>query len=261
MPLFARQGKRLIGLTDCGQKVLAHAVEALRQTSNIVAVGSDALKQDRGVLRLGTTHTQARYVLPPVVRRFIAEYPEVELQVHQGTPTQLADLCRRDLIDLAICTEALAEDSDLETLPCYRWNRSLIAPAGHSVLQARSLTLSTLCEYPLITYVLGFTGRGRLSDTFNKAGLHPRIVLSAADSDVIKTYVLQGLGVGIIASMAFQSEQDEGVEVRDLSHLFPWEVTRIAYARDKYLRRFAQHFVEMFCAHSVVVESSLKPCG
>lgn len=261
MRLFVRHGKRLIGLTDCGEKVLAHAVEALRQTSNITAVGSDASDEERGILRLGTTHTQACYVLPPVVSRFSADYPLVELQIHQGTPSQLADLALRDLVDLAICTEAIADENGLETVPCYRWNRLLIAPQSHAVLLRQPLTLEALCDYPVITYVYGFTGRGHFSDTFLKAGLQPHVVLSAADTDVIKTYVRQGLGIGIIASLAFQPEKDQGLIARDLSHLFPWEVTRVAYSRDKYLRRYVHRFIDLFCARSAVLEAEMQGCS
>jgi LysR family cys regulon transcriptional activator len=245
-PLFVRHGKRLVGLTEVGEQVFRHACDALRQTANIVAVGRDHLEEDRGVLRLGATHTQARYVLPPVIRRFAADYPAVELQIHQGTPGQLVDMALRDRVDLAICTEALGDEIALQTIPCYRWNRCMIAPRAHPVLDVEPMTLATLCAYPIITYVFGFTGRGGFSDAFAKAGLHPKVVLSAADTDVIKTYVREGLGVGIIAALAYQPGEDADLGIRDLADLFPWEVTKIAYARDKYLRRYHQHFVDIF---------------
>ncbi|MBK1723956.1 LysR substrate-binding domain-containing protein [Thiocystis violacea] len=249
-PLFARQGKRLVGLTEVGGQVARYAEEALRQTGNILAVGRDHVEEASGVLRLGATHTQARYVLPPVIRRFASAYPEVELQIHQGTPGQLVDLVLRDRVDLAICTEALGDEIGLQAIPCYRWNRGLIAPRTHPLLDVEPLTLASLCEHSLVTYVFGFTGRGSFSDAFAKAGLRPRVVLSAADTDVIKTYVREGLGVGIIATLAYQPKEDVDLGMRDLSALFPWEVTKIAYARDKHLRKYHQHFIDSFKAHT-----------
>jgi len=198
------------------------------------------------VLRIGSTHTQARYVLPPVLRRFSQAYPEVEVQILQSTPGQLVEMTLAGQVDLAICTEAIGEHPAFTTLPSYRWNRCLIAPLGHPVLSRRPISLGVLCEYPMITYLYGFTGRGRLSSSFAKVGLRPRVVLSAADTDVIKTYVREGMGVGVIADLAFQPEQDADLGMRDLSHLFPWEVTKVAYVREKYVRRFQQRFMDLF---------------
>jgi len=248
--LFVRHGKRLVGLTEVGEQVLQHANEVLRQTGNILAVGRDHVEDDQGVLRLGATHTQARYVLPPVIRRFVSAYPAVELQIHQGTPGQLVEMALRDVVDLAICTEALGDEAGLQALACYRWNRCLIAPQAHPLLEAEPLTLEALGAFPLVTYVFGFTGRGNLSNAFAKAGVTPNVVLSAADTDVIKAYVREGLGVGVIAALAFEPDEDADLGVRDLSGLFPWEVTKIAYARDKYLRRYHQRFIEIFKAET-----------
>jgi LysR family transcriptional regulator, cys regulon transcriptional activator len=245
-PLFQRHGKRLVGLTEAGGEVLRHARSMLAEAASIVAVGRDHVEEARGVLRIGTTHTQARYVLPPVVRAFCEAYPEVEVQIHQGTPAELVEMALGDRVDLAICTEAIGEHPALVTFPSYRWNRSLIAPREHPVLERRPISLGVLCEYPLITYVAGFTGRTSLSQTFAKVGLHPKVVLSAADADVIKTYVRAGLGIGIIADLAFQADSDRDLERRSLNHLFPWEVTRIAHRKNKYVRRFQQRFIELF---------------
>jgi LysR family transcriptional regulator, cys regulon transcriptional activator len=245
-PLFVRTGKRLTGLTDAGGKVLAHARGTLAEVANIVAIGRDHVEEGRGLLRIGSTHTQARYVLPPVLRRFGQAYPEVEVQILQSTPGQLVEMTLTDQVDLAICTEAIGEHPALTTLPSYRWNRCLIAPLGHPVLVRRPISLGVLCEYPMITYLYGFTGRGSLSSSFAKVGLRPKVVLSAADTDVIKTYVREGMGVGVIADLAFQPEQDADLGMRDLSHLFPWEVTKIAHLREKYVRRFQQRFVDLF---------------
>ncbi|MGI9320886.1 MAG: LysR substrate-binding domain-containing protein [Thiogranum sp.] len=244
--LFVRNGKRLTGLTKVGEQVVQYARKALAETHNILDVGRDHVEQSSGVLRIGTTHTQARYVLPPVIKVFNKTYPEVELQIHQGTPQQLVEMALHDLVDLSICTENLAEHPQLTAVPCYKWNRSLIVQSGHPLLKLRRLTLKALCNYPIITYVFGFTGRGHFSDTFAKHGLKPRVVLSAADTDVIKTYVREGMGVGIIASLAYTPEQDHDLVMHDLSNLFPLEVTKIAYLKGKYLRRYQQRFIELF---------------
>jgi len=255
--LFQRHGKRLLGLNEAGERVLAFARDALGALGNISALGRDHSQDDSGVLRIGATHTQARYVLPPVIRQFAAEYPAVALELHQGTPAQLIDMVVRDAVDLAVCTEGLGEHLALTAVPCYRWNRCLIAPAGHPVLEQEPLTLGVLCGYPIITYVFGFTGRGNLSNAFAAQGLVPRVVLGAADTDVIKTYVREGLGIGIIAAMAYQPSADTDLVRLDLSDLFPWEVTKIAYRRDKYLRTFQRRFIAVFRAKT----AGLAPRG
>ena len=244
--LFIRKGKRLIGLTEIGDLVAAHARMALASVNSIRVIGQDYINQGDGVLRIGTTHTQARYVLPPVIKAFNQAYPQVEVQIHQGTPKQLVQWAANDELDFAICTEALAQSRQLTNIPCYKWNRSLITLADHPLQQLENLTLEDLCHYPLITYVYGFTGRGHFSETFREAGLVPHVVLSAADTDIIRTYVLEEMGIGIIASMALD-EPDNGItRNRDVSHLFPWEVTRIAYLNDKYLRHYEQTFIDLF---------------
>ncbi|MCP4769357.1 MAG: LysR family transcriptional regulator [Gammaproteobacteria bacterium] len=244
--LFIRKGKRLIGLTEIGDLVAAHARMALASVNSIHAIGRDYINQGDGVLRIGTTHTQARYVLPPVIKAFNKAYPQVEVQIHQGTPKQLVQWAANDELDFSICTEALADSNKLTNIPCYKWNRSLITLADHPLQKIDDLRLEDLCHYPLITYVYGFTGRGHFSDTFREAGLVPHVVLSAADTDIIRTYVLEEMGIGIIASMALD-EPDNGItRNRDVSHLFPWEVTRIAYLNNKYLRHYEQTFIDLF---------------
>ncbi|WP_295383897.1 LysR substrate-binding domain-containing protein [uncultured Thiodictyon sp.] len=244
--LFHRQGKRLAGLTEAGEAAVVYARQTLAGAASLAAVGRDQSGQTSGTLRIGATHTQARYILPPVVRRFAGEFPEVEVQIHQGTPGQLVELVVRDSVDLAICTEALANEPALEAVHCYRWNRCVIAPLGHPLLAVPVMTLELLCEYPMITYVFGFTGRGNFSTAFAREGLRPRVVLSAADTDVIKTYVREGMGIGIIADLAYEPTLDADLGRRDLSHLFPWEVTKVAYLRDKYLRRYQRRFIDLF---------------
>lgn len=249
-PLFRRHGKRLVGLTEAGGKVLEHARGMLAEVADIVAIGRDYVEEGRGTLRIGTTHTQARYVLPAVLHRFSDAYPEVEVQILQGTPAQLVDMTLADQVDLAICTEAIGDHPSLVSLPSYRWNRCLIALRGHPVLSRQPISLGVLCEYPMITYVFGFTGRRTLSSSFAKVGLRPKVVLSAVDTDIIKTYVREGMGIGVIADLAFQPEHDSDLEARDLSHLFPWEVTKIAYAKEKYVRRFQRRFMDLFQQHA-----------
>jgi len=243
--LFVRQGKRLVALTAAGEEVLPQARQALAVREGILAVGRDHVEEARGVLRLGTTHTQARYVLPPVIRAFRHAYPAVSLQIHQGTPVQLAEWAEADAVDLAICTETIGARPSLVAVPCYRWNRSLIAPCGHPILARRPLTLEAICDWPLITYVSGFTGSGHLHSTFARVDLRPDIVLSAADTDVIKTYVREGLGIGLIATVAYSERADADLGMRDLSGLFPWETTLLAHRRGTYLRRFQRHFMEL----------------
>jgi LysR family cys regulon transcriptional activator len=246
VPLFRRQGKRLVALTPAGEQALHHARRALADVANIHAIGEEQCDPGSGDLRIGATHTQARYVLPPVLRRFTAAYPQVALQLHQGTPQQLVEMALDDRVDLAICTEELGRRDELTAIPSYRWNRCLIAPTGHPILAVRPITLELLCEYPLVTYVFGFTGRGRFSNAFAREGLEPRIVLGAADTDIIKVYVREGMGVGIIADIAYHPDEDTDLGARSLSHLFPDETTRIAHHKHKMLRGFQRHFIECF---------------
>lgn len=244
--LFHRQGKRLTGITAAGERVLHYARKTLADTENILSVGRDFTAETKGTLRLGTTHAQACYVLPSVLRVFRKAYPDVVVQIHQGNPKQLVEMAMNDDVDLSICTEALADSPALETLNCYRWNRSLIAPPDHPVLEQHPLSLDTLCEYPIISYVSGFTGGSHFQKSFARLGLKPKVVLSAADTDVIKTYVREGFGIGIIVSFAHSEKNDSDLAVIDLSRLFPWETTRIAYNRDKYLRSYESHFIKLF---------------
>jgi DNA-binding transcriptional LysR family regulator len=244
--LFLRNGRRLVGLTLAGERVLQYARNILSDVANIQAVGKEHVAQEQGILRIGTTHTQARYVLPPVLRHFSQAYPAVELQILEGNPRELIDMAIEDKVDFAICTEALARHSELTSIECSRWNRCLIAPHDHPVLGEAEVSLQGLCRFPLITYVVGFTGRGHIDQTFRQAGLTPHVVLSATDTDVIKTYVREGMGIGIISDLAYEQDKDTDLVMRGLNHLFPWEVTKIGYRRDKYLRTYHQNFIDCF---------------
>lgn len=244
--LFVRRGKRLAGLTEAGEQARQHARRVLAEMASLRDLGADMRADGGGRLRIGATHTQARYVLPAAIRRLRREHPDLDVEIQQGRPEQLVEWALDDRLDLAICTESLAEHTGLITIPCNRWQRCLIAPLDHPILAARPISLELLCEHPLVTYVHGFTGRGRFNNSFARDGLKPRIVLSAADSDVIKCYVREGLGVGIIADLALEPGVDDDLGRRSLGHLFPAEVTRIAYPKGKYLRRAHQAFVEIF---------------
>lgn len=246
VPLVQRHGKRLLGLTPAGDQVLQHARATLAGAANILAISRDQTGDSRGILRIGTTHAQARYVLPPLINRFRVAFPEVEIQLHQATPNQLVVMLQQDAVDLAICTEAIGHHPDLISSPCYRWNRCLIAPQSHPLLVVRPISLELLGSQPLVTYVHGFTGRGHFSDAFAREGMRPRVTVSAADADVIKTYVREGFGIGIIADLAYDPQLDQDLDRRNLSHLFPWEVTRMAQARSKHPRVFQRAFMELF---------------
>ncbi|MEJ2424226.1 MAG: LysR substrate-binding domain-containing protein [Candidatus Thiodiazotropha sp.] len=257
--LFVRKGKRLIALTAAGEAVLNYARQALSVRENILAVGRDHVEERSGVLRIGTTHTQACYVLPAVIRTFRRDFPAVRLQIHQGTPQEVLEMALNDRVDFSICTEELGEHSSLNAIPCYRWNRGLIAPKGHPILETKPLSLEHICSYPLITYTFGFTGASHMQTTFARAGLMPDVILSAADTDVIKTYVREGLGVGLIASMAYSPKQDRDLEMRDLSHMLPWETTWVAYHKNKYLRRYQQQFIDLLDA--MILENGVTKPG
>lgn len=260
-PLFERKGKRLTGLTELGYQVEQQARESLNAVNNIKLLSQDQQNQSEGILRIGCTHTQARYILPPVIKAFNQTYPLVEFQMHQGNPLQLVEWAGNDRVDFSICTEELAESSKLQSIPCYRWNRSLITLPGHPLQKISKPTLHDLCDYPLITYVVGFTGRQHFNNSFKQAGLKPNTVLSAADTDIIKAYVLDGLGIGVIANMSYQSKTDKGLLKVDLSHLFEWETTRIAYLKNKYLRHYQKTFIELFLQFIRQDKTSrFKPC-
>ena len=247
--LFIRKGKRLIGLTDFGGKIEQQARMAMNCMGNIQRLAEDENRSNEGLLRIGCTHTQARYILPPVIHRFNRQFPNIELQIHQGNPQQLVQWAANDLVDFSICTEELAQSDQLESVACYRWNRCLITRPGHPLQKLDSVSLNDLCEYPIITYVMGFTGRGNFDQAFRQAQLKPNTVLSAADTDIIKAYVLDGLGIGVIASMAFNPDLDQALQSRDLNDLFQWETTRIAYLKNRYIRGYQKTFIDLFLLH------------
>lgn len=245
--LFRRHGKQLQAFSPAGQAVLLQARNILQRVEGIRRSAADARDASRGTLAIATTHTQSRYRLPPVISRFVARYPDVELQMQQGTPPHVAELVVRGEADLAIATEALDDYPELVTMPCFRWNRAVLVPRQHPLAQlAAPLSLQDLAAWPLVTYVHGFTGRSRVDLAFERAGLQPKVVITAADADVIKTYVRLGMGVGVIASMAVEAERDSDLVALDASALFDWSTTSIAFLRDTALRGYMQDFISLF---------------
>ncbi len=247
--IFVRNGKRLAALTEPGKVIVEVAERMLLDAANLKQVGQEFRAQDSGSLSIATTHTQARYALPRVVKEFTQSYPGVKLSLHQGSPTQIADQVLSGEVDIGIATESLALYDELITLPCYEWHHCVVVPPKHPLLLEKRLTLKKLAQYPLITYDFAFTGRNKINQAFNDAGIEPNIALTAIDADVIKTYVELGLGVGIVAQMAFIPDRDRHLRMLDAGHLFQPSTTRIAIRKNQYLRGFAYHFIEVFAPH------------
>jgi len=247
--LFARDGRQLTHLTPAGEAVLEYAERALREIDNLVRVASDHRDPGQGTLTLATTHTQARYALPAPVHRFRDRHPEVRLRLYQGTPQQIAGMVVRREADLAIATESLHLFEGLVLLPCYLWNRCLIVPPDHPLAKESPVSLQRLAQFPLITYVFGLTGQSRVNAAFSEQGLEPEVVLAATDAEVIKTYVREGLGVGIVADMATGSVAEEGLIALSADHLFDPSITSIAFRRKEPLRGFTRDFLQEFAPH------------
>ena len=247
--IFQRSGKHLTEITPAGQAIIQVAGHILGEVENIKRIAAEHCDDTRGTLSIATTHTQARYVLPPTIKKFIKDYPDVSLHMHQGTPMQISELAANRNVDFAIATEALELFDDLIMLPCYRWNRSIIVPDGHPLTEMDRITLEAVAEYPIVTYVFGFTGRSQLDNAFYARGLTPKVVFTAVDADVIKTYVKLGLGIGIIATLAFDEGADSGLKALDASHLFEYSVTNIGFRRGSFLRTYMIDFITLFAPH------------
>jgi LysR family transcriptional regulator, cys regulon transcriptional activator len=261
LELFIRKGKRLLGLTEPGHELVHIVDRMLMDARNIKSIADQFSNKDHGQLTIVTTHTQARYALPRVVTQFKQAFPKVHLVLHQASPAEIVTMLQDGRADIGIATESLAGVPDFVSFPYYGWHHSVIVPAGHALTSVEPLTLEAIAEYPLITYHEGFTGRARIDETFAKAGLAPDIVMSALDADVIKAYVELGLGIGIVASMAYDSNRDQGLKMLSSSHLFEENVTRIAVRRGHFLRGFAYCFIEL-CSPALtgsVVKSALRP--
>ncbi len=247
--VFARSGKHLTRITPAGEKIIETAGEILRKVESIKQVAQEFSDERKGSLSIATTHTQARYALPGIIDQFIHQYPDVSLHMHQGTPIQIAEMAADGTVDFAIATEALELFNDLVMMPCYRWNRCILVPKDHPLAHVSELTLQHVARYPLVTYVFGFTGRSKLDEAFMNEGLSPRVVFTATDADVIKTYVRLNLGVGIIAKMAYDPETDSDLVALNADHLFESSVTKIGFRRGTFIRGFMYDFIQQFAPH------------
>lgn len=258
--LFARKGKRLSGLTVPGKEVHHIASRVLRDCAALAEIGHGLQAVEQGTLTIATTHTQARYALPEVLVEFRKRYPQVMVTMHQGSPSQVIEVASSGQADLAICTEGLSDDAELLSLPCYDWNRVVIAPAGHPILSVKRLTLEEIAKYPIVTYAFAFTGRSQINASFSARGLYPKVVLSAIDADIIKTYVRLQFGIGIVAKMAVDERVDGDLKVLDASHLFPASTTAIGIPRGAYLKGYVYSFIELFAPHLTreVVDEALR---
>lgn len=248
-PIFLRQGRTLTRVTPAGKRVIERALRILQEVRSIKRLADEQKGDGRGSLSIGTTHTQARYVLPPVIRIFRQRYPEVELHLHQGTSEQIADMAARDRIDFAINTGSRELFTNLVLLPCYRWHRRIVVPQGHPLANESKVTIETLGKYPIVTYVFGFSGPSSLQQIFARAGVTPHVALTARDADVIKTYVRLGLGVGIVASMAMDPREDADLVSIDASHLFPAHTTWVGFLQGALLRGYMYEFLQVLAPH------------
>ncbi len=247
--IFARHGKRLKRVTEPGEHVLKSIELIMREVGNLRRIGEQFSAQDSGTLSIATTHTQARYVLPQPVARLREAFPKVNVSLHQGSPDQVARMVIDEVAEIGIATESLTHYDDLVTLPCYEWQHMLVMPVDHPLAKNDHITLEDLALEPLITYHPSFTGRTKIDHAFAAKRLQPRIALEAIDSDVIKTYVRLGLGVGIVAKMAVDAKLDPDLVVLDASELFEASVTKIGFRRGTFLRGFMCDFIEKFAPH------------
>jgi LysR family cys regulon transcriptional activator len=250
MQLFTRKGKSLVAVTPAGREVVARARKILREVENISSLASDLTGEQEGTLSIATTHTQARYVLPEVIRAFRQRYPRVDLELHQGTSEQILELVNTNKVDFAIATGSKELFPRLTLLPIYRWHRVALVPKSHPLAKLdRPLDLELLAEYPLVTYVFSVTGESSFKRAFHDRGLEPRVVFTARDADIIKTYVRMEMGVGVIASMAFEDRDTEDLACIDAQGLFPEVTTWLGFPRDMVLRAYMIDFIHLFAPH------------
>ena len=243
--IFTRHGKRIRGLTEPGRAVLKSVELIMQEIDGLKRIGKEFAAQDTGSFTIATTHTQARYSLPKVVQAFTQKFPKVRLSLLQGNPKQVAEMVSRDQADLAIATEAISGVDGLVTMPCYQWEHVVVVPLDHPLLKSKPITLEEIASFPLITYDSAFTGRSKIDHAFALRNLKPNILLEAIDADVIKTYVELGMGVGIIAGMAFDAERDRGLRAISVGHLFGTNISRIAVKQGAYLRSYVYTFIEL----------------
>jgi len=258
--IFVRRGKRFTAVTEPGRAVIAIAERILAEGANLKRAGAEYANEKVGTLTIATTHTQARYALPKAVAALKRRYPDVQLVIHQGNPTQICEMVLRGEADFAIATEQIAHFPELVSMPCYQWNRVVVVPSRHPLARVKPLTLEAVAKYPVVTYDFAFANRSLVQKAFDARGLTPKVVLTALDSDVIKTYVELGLGVGIMAKMAFDAKRDRGLKALDAAHLFESSTTRLGIKRGAYLRRYAYEFIELFAPHlpRTIVEPAVR---
>jgi LysR family cys regulon transcriptional activator len=258
--IFERSGRQLTRITPAGKAIIELADRALIEIDTIREAALEFSDPALGSLSIAASHTQARYALPPVIKAFVRKFPRVNLQLHQGTPVQIAELTMEGKVDLAIATEAMEHFEDLVLFPCYRWNRAVVVPQGHPLCDVDPLTIEALAEHPLATYVFGFTGRSQLDAAFRKHRIKPKVVFTATDADIIKTYVRAGIGVGIIARMAFDDTKDTDLRALDASGIFEASTTKIGFRRSTFLRGYTYDFIELFAPHlnKELVDTAVK---
>jgi LysR family cys regulon transcriptional activator len=248
--VFRRNGKHLDELTPAGKRILEYTERLLQEAANIRNIAQEYRQADRGDLAIATTHTQARYALPPVIRKFRERYPKVRFHLHQGSPPQIAKIAATGEADFAIATEAMEHFEELVMLPCYHWNRAVLVPPGHPLAAKKGkLTLKDVAAHPIVTYTFGFTGRSKLDQAFAAHGLKPDVVLTAVDADVIKTYVRLGLGIGIVAHMAWDPRLDKDLVRLEAGHLFAPSTTHVGFRRGMFLRGYMYDFMQLFAPH------------
>jgi LysR family transcriptional regulator, cys regulon transcriptional activator len=243
--IFTRHGKRIRGLTEPGRAILKAVELIMQEIDGLKRIGKEFAAHDSGSFTIATTHTQARYALPKVVHAFMQKFPKVRLSLLQGSPKQVAEMVLKDQADLAIATESIAEVEGLISMPCYQWEHMVVVVPDHPLLKSKSITLEEIAAYPLITYDSAFAGRVKIDHSFSIRNLKPDVLLEAIDADVIKTYVELGLGVGIIAGMAYDGERDKGLRAIPVGHLFGTNISRVALKQGAYLRSYVYTFIEL----------------
>jgi len=260
LQIFERHGKRLTNLTPVGKSVVEMADRVLLDVDNIRQLAADNHNSQTGTLSIGTTHTQARYALPAAIKAFSLKYPHVHLNIVQGTPTDVAEMAASGRVDIAIATEGLSQFESLAILPCYDWNRSIVVPPNHPLTLETTPSLEAIADYPILTYVMGFTGRAQQDQAFINQDLQPNVIFTATDADVIKTYVELELGIGIIASMAFDAQKDAPLVALDAQHLFKPSTTHMGIRKGRYMRSYSYDFIKLFSSHldRKTVESAIN---
>ena len=244
VPIFTRSGKRLTQITPAGQQILKRARNILREVENIKQIGNEFQREQSGNFTIATTHTQARYFLPTIIKNFVGRFPDVKLTLKQGYPEEITEMVVDGLADMVLATEAVSESDELVALPCYQWNRCALMLPDHPLLKIKKVSLEDIARYPIITYDFAFAGRTLVSETFSNAKLEPNIVFTALDSDVIKTYVELGLGVGLLAAMAYDKQKDKALRMVNLEHLFEPSTTWVGLRKNSFLRSYVYSFIE-----------------